>query len=105
MTADLRGALSAVPEVHYTTITEPKQVGELLQSISDTTDWLLQWIVHRLQHLPPIRRAGTEQALARHQSAHVTDVEAVDILLGAAITTCTSMCAGSNSCARLVLDP
>lgn len=33
VTADLRGALSAVPEVHYAAITDPKQVGELLRSI------------------------------------------------------------------------
>lgn len=33
VTADLRGALSAVPKAHYAAITEPKQAGELLRSI------------------------------------------------------------------------
>jgi integrase len=33
VTADLRDALSAVPEAHYAAITEPKQVAELLRSI------------------------------------------------------------------------
>ena len=33
VTADLRGALSAVPEAHYAAITAPKEAGELLRSI------------------------------------------------------------------------
>jgi integrase len=33
MTADLRGALSAVPEAHYAAITEQEQAGKLLRSI------------------------------------------------------------------------
>jgi integrase len=33
VTADLRDALSAVPQAHYAAITEPKQVAELLRSI------------------------------------------------------------------------
>lgn len=33
VTADLRGALSGVPEAHYAAITEPKQVGALLRAI------------------------------------------------------------------------
>lgn len=33
VTADLRDALSAVPEAHYAAITEPRQVAELLRSI------------------------------------------------------------------------
>ncbi|AIY40145.1 Integrase [Collimonas arenae] len=33
VTADLRGALSAVPKAHYAAITEPKQAGELMRSI------------------------------------------------------------------------
>lgn len=33
VTTDLRGALSAVPEMHYAAITDPKQVGALLRSI------------------------------------------------------------------------
>lgn len=33
VTADLRDALSAVPEAHYAAITEPNQVAELLRSI------------------------------------------------------------------------
>lgn len=37
VTADLRGALSAVPKAHYAAITEPKQAGELLRSIDAYT--------------------------------------------------------------------
>lgn len=33
MTADLRGALSAVPEAHYAAITDPKEAAELLRAI------------------------------------------------------------------------
>lgn len=33
VTADLKGALSAVPKSHYAAITEPQQAGELLRSI------------------------------------------------------------------------
>lgn len=33
VTADLRGALSAVPKAHYAAITEPKRAGELMRSI------------------------------------------------------------------------
>jgi integrase len=33
ITADLRGALEAVPESHFSAITEPKQAGELMRSI------------------------------------------------------------------------
>ena len=33
VTADLRGALSAVPEAHYAAITEPQEVGALMRSI------------------------------------------------------------------------
>ena len=33
VTADLRGALAAVPKGHFAAITEPKQVGELLRAI------------------------------------------------------------------------
>jgi integrase len=35
VTADLRGALSAVPAGHFAAITEPKQVGDLMRSIFD----------------------------------------------------------------------
>ena len=37
VTADLRGALSAIPEKHYAAITEPKQTGQLMRSIFDYT--------------------------------------------------------------------
>lgn len=37
VTADLRGALAAIPESHFSAITEPKQAGELLRSIYDYT--------------------------------------------------------------------
>lgn len=37
VTADLRGALSVVPEKHFPAITEPKQAGELMRSIFDYT--------------------------------------------------------------------
>jgi integrase len=37
VTADLRGALSAIPESHFSAITEPKQAGELMRSIFDYT--------------------------------------------------------------------
>jgi integrase len=37
VTTDLRGALSAIPESHFAAITEPKQAGELMRSISDYT--------------------------------------------------------------------
>ncbi len=33
VTADLRGALAAVPKGHYAAITEPREVGELMRSI------------------------------------------------------------------------
>lgn len=33
VTADLKGALSSVPEKHYAALTEPKRVGELMRSI------------------------------------------------------------------------
>ncbi len=33
ITTDLRGALQAIPESHFSAITEPKQAGELLLSI------------------------------------------------------------------------
>ncbi|MEI8158538.1 MAG: integrase arm-type DNA-binding domain-containing protein [Burkholderiales bacterium] len=35
ITTDLRGALEAIPESHFSAITEPKQAGELLRSIFD----------------------------------------------------------------------
>ena len=35
VTADLRGALAAIPESHFSAITEPKQTGELMRSIFD----------------------------------------------------------------------
>lgn len=35
VTADLRGALTAIPEKHYPAITEPKQAGQLMRSIFD----------------------------------------------------------------------
>ena len=37
VTADLRGALAAIPESHFAAITEPKQVGELMRCIFDYT--------------------------------------------------------------------
>ena len=37
VTADLRGALAAIPESHFSAITEPKQAGELMRSIFDYT--------------------------------------------------------------------
>ncbi|MGS0743793.1 tyrosine-type recombinase/integrase [Glaciimonas sp. GG7] len=37
VTADLRGALSVIPKVHYAAITEPKQAGELMRSIRTYT--------------------------------------------------------------------
>jgi len=37
VTADLRGALAAIPESHFAAITEPKQAGELMRSIFDYT--------------------------------------------------------------------
>jgi integrase len=37
VTADLRGALSAIPEKHYAAITEPKQTGQLMRSIFEYT--------------------------------------------------------------------
>lgn len=37
VTADLRGALAAIPESHFTAITEPKQAGDLMRSIFDYT--------------------------------------------------------------------
>ena len=37
VTADLRGALAAIPESHFSAITEPKQAGELMRSIYDYT--------------------------------------------------------------------
>jgi len=35
VTTDLRGALAAIPESHFSAITEPKQTGELMRSIFD----------------------------------------------------------------------
>ena len=35
VTADLRGALAAIPESHFSAITKPKQAGELMRSIFD----------------------------------------------------------------------
>jgi integrase len=35
VTADLRGALAAIPQSHFSAITEPKQAGELMRSIFD----------------------------------------------------------------------
>ena len=35
VTADLRGALAAIPESHFAAITEPKQAGNLMRSIFD----------------------------------------------------------------------
>ena len=35
ITTDLRGALEAIPESHFSAMTEPKQAGELLRSIFD----------------------------------------------------------------------
>jgi integrase len=35
VTADLKGALSAVPRAHFSAITEPKQAGALMRAISD----------------------------------------------------------------------
>lgn len=37
ITADLRGALAAIPESHFSAITEPKQAAELMRSIFDYT--------------------------------------------------------------------
>jgi integrase len=37
VTADLRGALAAIPESHFAAITEPKQAGQLMRSIFDYT--------------------------------------------------------------------
>lgn len=37
VTTDLRGALAAIPESHFSAITEPKQAGELLRAIFDYT--------------------------------------------------------------------
>lgn len=37
VTADLRGALAAIPQSHFSAITEPKQAGELMRSIFDYT--------------------------------------------------------------------
>lgn len=37
VTADLRGALSAVPEAHYASITDPKEVGALLRAMDAHT--------------------------------------------------------------------
>lgn len=37
VTADLEGALSAIPTTHYAAITEPKQTGELMRSIHSYT--------------------------------------------------------------------
>jgi integrase len=37
VTADLRGALSAIPKANYAAITEPKQAGELMRSIFSYT--------------------------------------------------------------------
>jgi integrase len=37
VTADLRGALAAIPESHFSAITEPKQAGELMRPIFDYT--------------------------------------------------------------------
>ena len=35
VTADLRGALAAIPESHFSAITEPKQTGDLMRAIFD----------------------------------------------------------------------
>ena len=37
VTADLRGALAAIPESHFAAITEPKQAGDLMRAIFDYT--------------------------------------------------------------------
>ena len=37
VTADLKGALSVVPQIHYAAITEPRQAGELMRSIFEYT--------------------------------------------------------------------
>jgi len=37
VTTDLRGALAAIPESHFSAITEPKQAGELMRAIFDYT--------------------------------------------------------------------
>ena len=37
VTADLRGALAAIPEAHFAAITEPKQAGDLMRAIFDYT--------------------------------------------------------------------
>jgi integrase len=37
VTTDLRGALAAIPESHFSAITEPKQAGDLMRSIFDYT--------------------------------------------------------------------
>ena len=55
VTVDLRGALAAIPESHFSAITEPKQAGDLMRSIFGYTGHLYTVVALKLSPLVFVR--------------------------------------------------